>query len=450
MIDSHHGESPVSGRIRLALNRIAGDYPFHACLLEKFLLQANQEVGTMGVTARGDRVLLAYSPEFVMQITLPELGGVLLHEVHHVLFGHIFADAADYPDEWARTVAEEVTVNEFVTEPLPGRPIRLDDYPVLPPLESTDQRYRRLARTKRRDRTPFSALECAPASGAAQEPGTTTPQGQQSAASQKKPSTRRPNQGRPRRGKAAAGPEEAKTVPDNHAVWKESRQDPEQAHAVIQALIEDVLDEVGATTIPEYLRAACETWGCQAGNGETEISAAALGTLDWKHLLRRFVGRHVRIQPDFLRPPRRCPQLVGVIPGRRRRRAKPRVMAVIDTSASITQPLLELINGELSRLARDYDVLVVECDAAVGRVYSYRPIVDVSGGGGTDLRPPLAARFLREQRPDCVVYFTDGFGPAPHKPISVPLLWCLTPSGKKPADWGEQVQMATKTAPNAG
>jgi hypothetical protein len=49
--------------------------------------------------------------------------GVLLHEVHHVVFGHVVADPDDFPDRWARIVAEEVTVNEFVTEPLPVTPV---------------------------------------------------------------------------------------------------------------------------------------------------------------------------------------------------------------------------------------------------------------------------------------------------------------------------------------
>src|ERR1019366_9161943 len=62
-----------------------------------------------------------------------------------------------YPDAIALTIAQEVTVNEFVPERLPGEPILLKDYPHLPALEDTETRYRRLAarRSGGRDRGPL-------------------------------------------------------------------------------------------------------------------------------------------------------------------------------------------------------------------------------------------------------------------------------------------------------
>ena len=35
-----------------------------------------------------------------------------------------------------------------------------------------------------------------------------------------------------------------------------------------------------------------------------------------------------------------------------------------------------------------------------------------------------------------MVYFTDGFGPAPAEPPPVPVVWCLVPCGQPPAPWG--------------
>ena len=42
-------------------------------------------------------------------------------------------------------------------------------------------------------------------------------------------------------------------------------------------------------------------------------------------------------------------------------------MKVIDTSDSMVLVLLEIIDAELKRLARDYQVMVVECDAVIHR-----------------------------------------------------------------------------------
>jgi predicted metal-dependent peptidase len=69
----------------------------------------------------------------------------------------------------------------------------------------------------------------------------------------------------------------------------------------------------------------------------------------------------------------------------------------------------------------------------------------VRGRGGTDLRPPLDRHFLRKHRPDLVVYFTDGDGPAPDKPPGPALIWCLVPGGRKPAVWGRVLHMQEET-----
>jgi predicted metal-dependent peptidase len=119
-------------------------------------------------------------------------------------------------------------------------------------------------------------------------------------------------------------------------------------------------------------------------------------------------------------------------------------MAVLDTSGSIPDEVLEIIDGELRMLASGHDVTVVECDAEIHRVAPYRRLEAVSGRGGTDLRPPLEPGVLRKLRPDIVVYFTDGLGPAPEAAPAVPVIWCLVPGGTEPAEWGQVVRMQAR------
>jgi predicted metal-dependent peptidase len=117
-------------------------------------------------------------------------------------------------------------------------------------------------------------------------------------------------------------------------------------------------------------------------------------------------------------------------------------MAVIDTSASMDEVLLIQISGELGRMARDFEVVVVECDAKIQACYPYRgSIQSVRGRGGTDLRPPFAAPFLAKIGPDVVSCFTDGRGPAPEKPPRMPTVWCLPPDGVRPASWGRIIRL---------
>ena len=52
-----------------------------------------------------------------------------------------------------------------------------------------------------------------------------------------------------------------------------------------------------------------------------------------------------------------------------------------------------------------------------------------------------AVKLATEHRPDLVIYLTDGYGEAPERPPSVPVIWCLTPGGEAPTTWGRIKQL---------
>ena len=176
-----------------------------------------------------------------------------------------------------------------------------------------------------------------------------------------------------------------------------------------------------------------------------QVSDPATGTLDWKALLRKF-GRPGRQRlHSYDRPNRRFPSRIGDVPGTARRRARERnkLLAVVDTSASMTESVVSDVFAELKHLQETADVTVVECDAAVQRVYS---IVDspgtFKGRGGTDLRPPFEQEFLKKHEPDAVVYFTDGAGPFSSHDPGIPTLWVLVGDEPFQCPWGRQVRMS--------
>ena len=154
--------SIVPGKIGLAIDRLSSEYPLHAGILAQWKVEESGAVDTMGVGFRDDRLRLVYSPEFVEEIGMDELMGVLHHEVNHVLFGHVTHKPAEREDGQARTIAEEVTVNEWVSEPLPGTPVLLEQYPFLPENESTEDRYGKL---RKRANMSLGATRDAPSRG---------------------------------------------------------------------------------------------------------------------------------------------------------------------------------------------------------------------------------------------------------------------------------------------
>jgi predicted metal-dependent peptidase len=394
----------AEGKIGIAIRRIAERYVFHCAVLEQFRLQERPAVATMAVTISGRAILLLYNAQFVLGTPMAQLVGVLLHETHHVVLGHLVANPTGYPDRWARTVAEEITANEFIEEPLPGGAVLLEDFPMLRPMQSTAERY--------------DLLKHETVQGQITLPG-----------------------GQPLGGGCGIG-----SALDDHTVWVEAHQDTAGSKATVETIVHDAVLEVGPSRVPGELKDALRNLGI-AGHGQYDLAGSPQGHLDWRRLLRRYVGQVLQVRPTFSRPSRRFPDLVGIVPGQRRQGALPRVMAVIDTSGSVMPELLQLISAELALLARRHTVVVVECDAVVHAVFEYRaPLQTVQGRGGTDFRPPLAREFLQEHRPDLVVYFTDGFGPAPERAPTVPLIWCLVPGGERPARWGRVIQMGNQSS----
>ena len=381
--------------VNAAANRLASKYPFHAGILSRWTVVPNRFVRTAGVTARMEGVYLLVNPEFWASMSEDEQVGVLHHEVNHVLFGHIFVPHSKFKDRRARVVAEEVTVNEWVPEPLPGNPVVLSSYKGLPKGEDTDTRYIRLARMrKKRVARPM--------------PGTL----------------------------------------DDHGVWVDAVAAGEAARLAARLTVRAAAGQLGPgewAKLPVALRVAVTGMhGDKAGTDIECLVGTGTGTVDWRGSLRRIVASDTRPAARYGRPPRRFPHLAGVVPGTGRAPERPRVLAVVDTSGSVSHAMLEDIAAELRAMSSACSVTVVECDTKVHDVYPFPvggSMKQFKGRGGTDLRPPFAAAFLREHRADVVVYFTDGDGPAPdHAPV-VPVYWCLTAGGHAPAKWGRVLKM---------
>jgi predicted metal-dependent peptidase len=357
----------------------------------------------MGVTGNENGITLVFNPEFVLGLSVEVLAGVLLHEVHHVVLGHLCLDQKTFTDRWAFVVACEVSVNEFVKLPLPEGAIRLEQFPQLAPMESTVDRYRKLQRVSPDQRIPISG---------AGKPGQTD--------------------GRPTAG--------AQRVIDNHEIWQKAQFDPKAVKEMIAALLREA--EIESEGAPPELQSSIRVLVNGSLGHVQFVKPNADATLDWRRLLRRYVGTIREMQGTYARPPRRFPGLAGIVPGRCRRPVGAAIVAIIDTSGSIDQRALEAIDGELSRIRRTRPVMIVEADCVVHRVYRYRTRLEhVHGRGGTDFRPALSRDVLTPLKPDLLVYFTDGFGEAPDRRPDWPLIWCLVPGGKPPATYGRVIRM---------
>jgi predicted metal-dependent peptidase len=410
----------AEGVIKRAMARLAEQYPYHTAVLVQLRIVALPAITTMAVTVSRGQVLLLHNPIYVLSLPADELGGVLLHEVHHLIMKHLTIDPADWDDRWALTVAMEVSANELIAEPLPEGAILLEQFPTLPPLESTPERYARLVEIQDRVEIDLPALEGGEEWGELIEAALAGVVDTDSA--------------------SGSVPGDQPRTLDNHAVWQEALKDRDGAMEAIASVLQQAALE---TNVPQDLRSALRSQGIGIMPGEMtyQLQRSRSGQLDWRRLLRRYIGQVLEPRPVYNYPPRRFPHLLGIFPGNRTGH-RPTVLCVIDTSGSIEDDHLEMIDAELRLLSRSCSIHIVECDSEIRRVTRYcRRLQLVTGRGGTDLRPPLERAFLRRFCPGVVIYFTDGEGPAPENPPAIPVIWCLVHGGKPPAPWGRVVWM---------
>ena len=126
-----------------------------------------------------------------------------------------------------------------------------------------------------------------------------------------------------------------------------------------------------------------------------------------------------------------------------------RVCIVEDTSLSMGTSQLQDARNEGYHVLKKLGVRTawhIQADTRiqhVGKVNIRRlPAVPFSGRGGTDFRPVFEELKKLHPRPNLVVFYTDGDGPAPIKPPSgIQVVWCIvrTPYARKPAHWGKVV-----------
>jgi len=160
--------------------------------------------------------------------------------------------------------------------------------------------------------------------------------------------------------------------------------------------------------------------------------------LNWRRVLRRFTSSSTSsyLKNTLRRPSKRY----GTTPGIKVKRRQ-RILVALDTSGSVPIEHIELFFAELHHIwKKGADVIVTECDADINSTYPYRghPPESVAGRGGTDFNPPIELA-NKSLRPDCIVYFTDGYEKAPIVKSRCPILWVISPIGIKETDlvWHE-------------
>lgn len=385
----------ASRRITMARTKLILKQPFFGALA----LRLEPTVDMTCSTAWTDGARLGYNPDFVNSLILPELVGVLCHEILHVANGHPWRFAtlpfppipADTPPEIADRLktylrhskanrAADYAINYLIKESGMTLPASvLDDrryhgmaleqiYPLLDDLKVTTKDVPSLC-----DGDGCGGVR--PATGSVSEQ-----------ASQQADWTVAVTQ-------AASAARQAGNLP-----------------ACLDRFIKDLLRP----------------------------------KVDWRAILRRFIQEAARNDYTWCLPSTRY-LAAGLYLPRLRSEDMGEIVFAIDTSGSVMNELQQFcceVNAAVSECLPER-VHVVYCDAAVGRADTFERgdwiTFDTVGGGGTDFRPVFKYVAKQGITPICLVYLTDLEGPAPDHAPDYPVLW-VTVTGLT-APWGETVRM---------
>lgn len=174
--------------------------------------------------------------------------------------------------------------------------------------------------------------------------------------------------------------------------------------------------------------------------------------VDWRAQLGAVVRRGVRqaagrVDFSYRRPARR-PGVNGVVLPAMVAPA-PEIVLVVDTSGSIPPGTLARFLAEITALvtraggpARRFRVICCDLHAHPVQTVRRAEEVELTGGGGTDLREGIAAAVALRPRPDLIVVLTDGQTPWPEHRPPVPVLVGLTGT-EPPPSWARTVSLPT-------
>jgi predicted metal-dependent peptidase len=352
-------------------------------------------------------VKLRINPQFWDSISEAHRYGLVKHEVLHIVLRHLVF-LKNYANRAIFNIAADLVVNQFIApEQLPDGAVTLDFFK---PLEKThglflekdkgvDYYYEKLLRfLQKQAQTPDPAASGEGSSGVSDEDR------QQSGSVMSQI------------GQWLQEESEAMT---KHRFWDEFAALDSSETRVMEQFIKNATKQA-------LQRTRLKAHGKLPGHLLEEIEAAVADKplVNWRRVLRLFAAssNSTFLKNTIRRPSKRY----GVVPGIRLNR-RHEILLAVDTSGSIQQDDLALFFSEIYHIWRQgARITIVECDADIHRIYPYRGETPrtVAGRGGTSFDAPI--RLANERMPDALIYFTDGYAPAPAISARMPVLWVLT------------------------
>jgi predicted metal-dependent peptidase len=362
------------------------DEPFYGLFLLTLNKRENTNIPTACVSLQGINQSLEINPEYWN--SLPELQriGLLKHELLHIMFHHFLLDITMYPDAKLRNIAADIEINQFIDEQNKSKEwLGLTSVPnlVLPEKAGTRVYY---------DMIKDKASTCPQVQNWLDGLG-----------------------------------DDSDEFADGHGMWGDPNMDEATKKLIGKQLehqvkeIAEHLDKKGSNfrgTLPGTLVEWIDS-----------LFELPVPVTDWKSYFKRFISSSDKVVTKKSRNKynKRFPGNPAL-----KIKHKKNILVAIDTSGSVSSDNLVEFLGQLLHIHKTgHEVTVMECDAKITNIFKYKgdKEIAITGRGGTDFQPAIDYFNQHIQTYNTLVFFTDGYAPAPTPPKR-PMLWVMTKDGE--------------------
>ncbi len=400
--------------------------PFLAAICRRITKMPGDKLPTAGIASDGERIMMLFNPEFMRGLTDPHVQGVIKHELYHLILMHLTTRMRELKQVW--NIATDLAINsllgrnalpEFVL--YPGEHLKVTDevkaawtpeqlkqnealsdlIASFPVLQTSDWYYSKLLQDPNVQQMTAGGIKIVvDSSGQGQmQPGSGMPQF------------------------------------DSHDFWDTV---PEETKDMIRErvrqIVKDAVSQADSKT---------NGWGSVPSEMRDEIRKMVSNQVDWKTLLRTFVGFSQRADREHTRQ-RRHRKYGLVHPGTRRGHMA-HILVAIDQSGSVSNESLEFLYAELDALSRFATFTILPFDSEVDEknIIVWRRGQHLEARrtrcGGTDFNAPTQW-FNAHHEYDGLLVLTDGECSAPG-PCRSRRAWLLPPQCKMYFETNELVMI---------
>ena len=457
------------------------------------------KIDGLGTLASDAKWRLYYDPEKVAEWPVDELAGVLLHEVGHCIRGH--ASRFETMGENRRfsslfNIAGDALINADLRDdriPLPGQAVYIDtliEQGVAATREMSAEQIYILLREKHEENCTCDQSQKPDQSGQDQQPSGGSGSGQsdqaQEGQGEKSDADGSGSQNDSQdsngagSGSSEQGSQNGQSGRDPHcpvhgghehdegngvgiegwdcgsaadSVRRDYETEGDKVDGGVDEDRADLIRQQVAVEIRNHVRnrgsvpAGYERWA-------TELLEPVV---DWRRelasLVRRTFAQVAGLRDyTYTRPSRRQSAMKqsgqGIILPAMRQPNPPKISIVVDTSGSMSDEMLSWALSETQGVLRSLgssgrQVRVISCDAAATTTKITNVTqVNLTGGGGTDMRVGITEAMAYRDKPDAVVVLTDGYTPWPDEPLKgATLIVALTDDGaaSRVPEWARKV-----------